>query len=480
VTVVADLASPVDFGEWRAKARALLLRGVPPEDVVWRLEGDETPLPLESAAAPAPPPSDLRIPRRFLELGDLAIRHRDPQRFARLYRLLARLVREPQLLDRATDPQVIELQAMVKSVARDRHKMTAFVRFREREGEGPRYIAWFEPEHLIEEHVAPFFVDRYAAMEFAILTPRRAIVWSGGRLAFGPGGRRQDAADADGFSAAWSAYYRSIFNPGRLMPGAMRKEMPKKYWANLPETREIAPLLAAAAPRVEGWLAAPAAPPRRPPKPKAAVAIPEVAEPLSELRRKASACTRCALHEHATQAVFGQGPEDARIMFVGEQPGDKEDLSGLPFVGPAGAMFDEALAEAGLDRSQSYITNAVKHFKFVPRGKMRLHKTPDAPEIVACRWWLEQELAAVRAPLVVAMGATAVFALTGKRMKLGDIRGRAQDFGEGRRLFVTVHPAFVLRIPDLDEARAERRRFFADVAEAVRLSGAERRGRAGG
>ena len=132
---------------------------------------------------------------------------------------------------------------MAKSVARDRHKMTAFVRFREREGEGPRYVAWFEPEHLIEEHVAPFFVDRYASMSFVISTPRRAIVWDGAELQLRP--RRpaaRVATDADGFSAAWDAYYRAIFNPGRLMPAAMRKEMPKKYWANLPETRQIAPL----------------------------------------------------------------------------------------------------------------------------------------------------------------------------------------------------------------------------------------------
>jgi DNA polymerase len=472
VTVVANLASPVDFGAWRVQARDLLLRGIAPADVVWRVEGEEAGLPLACETAPvAARPSDIRIPRRFFELGDLAIRHRDPQRFARLYRLLTRLVVEPWLLERATDPEVAALQAMVKSVSRDRHKMTAFVRFREQEGDGPRYVAWFEPEHLIEEHVAPFFVDRYASMEFAILTPRRGIVWSGGRLSFGPGGRRPNASDQDGFSAAWSAYYRSIFNPGRLMPRAMRKEMPKKYWANLPETREIAPLLASASPRVEGWLAAPPdAPKRRAPKPAAAVAAPEAAEPLSELRDKAKACTRCALHEYATQVVFGQGPEDARLLFVGEQPGDKEDLAGLPFVGPAGALFDAALAGAGLERSQCYVTNAVKHFKFVPRGKIRLHKTPETPEIVACRWWLERELATVRSSLVVAMGATALFALTGKRMKLGETRGRTLEFGEGRRLFVTVHPAYVLRVPDPEAARAERRRFFADIAEVARLA----------
>ena len=193
-------------------------------------------------------------------------------------------------------------------------------------------------------------------------------------------------------------------------------------------------------------------------------------EPLAKLAREAKSCTRCHLNEHATQTVFGRGAETARLMFVGEQPGDKEDLAGLPFVGPAGALFDKALEAAGMDRGDCYVTNAVKHFKFTPRGKFRLHKTPETPEIVACRWWLDKELAAVRAPLVVAMGATAVFALTGKRGRLKDLRGRAQPFGAGRRLFTTVHPSYVLRIPDRVDAGAERARFFADIAEACRLA----------
>ncbi len=466
--MIETLASPVDFDGWRVRARALLLRGVPPEDVAWRVVGDDEPLPLERDG-PTAPGREIRIPRRFLELADLAIRHRDPERFTQLYRLLTRLAVEPRLLEAATDPDVARLTAMVKAVARDRHKMTAFVRFREREGEGPRYVAWFEPEHLIEEHVAPFFVDRYAVMEFVIFTPRRAIAWTGGALSFGPGGRPDFATDEDGFSAAWNAYYRAIFNPGRLAPNAMRKEMPKKYWANLPETRQIAPLIADAAPRVESWLAAPTVAPRRTPPAKEVAVMVEV-EALAKLAAEAKSCRRCPLYRDATQTVFGRGPEDAKLMFVGEQPGDKEDLAGAPFVGPAGALFDEALAAAGVDRAETYVTNAVKHFKFEPRGKVRLHKTPDTPEIVACRWWLDKELAAVRAPLVVAMGATAIFALTGKRPKLKDVRGRAQPFGEGRRLFATVHPSYILRIPDPASKQAERAWFFAEIAGAAEMA----------
>jgi len=473
--LIVTLASPVDLEAWRDEARKLLRQGVAPEDAVWRVAGEqERELPLHAPAAR--PPTDetpaFRIPRRFFSLADLVIRHRDPERFARLYRLLTRLAAEPRLIDNPADPDVARLTLMAKSVSRDRHKMTAFVRFREREpeAEGPRYVSWFEPEHLIEEHVAPHFVDRYAAMSFVIFTPRRAIVWDGAALSFGPGGRPEYATDADGFSSAWDAYYRAIFNPGRLMPNAMRKEMPRKYWANLPETRQIGPLLAAAAPRVESWLAAPPVVPSRRIRPREVEMNPQAA-PLGDVAAEAQGCQRCALHEDATQTVFGRGPQDARLMFVGEQPSDKEDLAGEPFVGPAGAMFEAALAEAGVARAETYVTNAVKHFKFEPRGKIRLHKTPETPEILACRWWLDKELALVRAPLVVALGATAVFALTGKRPKLKDVRGIAQPFGDGgRRLFVTVHPSYILRIPDPAGKEAERRRFFAEIAQAGRLA----------
>ena len=179
------------------------------------------------------------------------------------------------------------------------------------------------------------------------------------------------------------------------------------------------------------------------------------------LRGEAMRCTRCDLYKCATQTVFGEGPLDARIVFVGEQPGDQEDLAGRPFVGPAGQLFDRALAEAGVDRERTYVTNAVKHFKFVRRGKRRIHDKPDGGEIAACRWWLQQELALVRPPLIVALGATAARALFGKVVTISSLRGRGHPLPEGGEAWVTVHPSFLLRVRD--DREAQYARFVEDL-----------------
>jgi DNA polymerase len=174
------------------------------------------------------------------------------------------------------------------------------------------------------------------------------------------------------------------------------------------------------------------------------------------LREEARICRRCDLYKCATQTVFGEGRLDARILFVGEQPGDQEDLAGKPFVGPAGQLFDKALAEAGIARERTYITNAVKHFKFVRRGKRRIHDKPDGGEIAACRWWLEQELALVRAPLTVALGATAARSLFGKVVTIAALRGHGHALAEGSEGWVTVHPSYLLRVRDDREAHYAR------------------------
>ena len=192
---------------------------------------------------------------------------------------------------------------------------------------------------------------------------------------------------------------------------------------------------------------------------------------LAAIARQAAHCTRCPLYLNATQTVFGEGPPTASLMMVGEEPGDREDLAGRPFVGPAGLVLDRALAEIGLERGSVYVTNAVKHFKNEPRGKRRLHKRPNRGEIEACRWWLDRELAAVPSSFVVALGATAAFALMGRTVTLSRERGRLLRWSGGRAGLATIHPSAVLRMPD----EAGRRRAFEglanDLREARRLAG---------
>jgi DNA polymerase len=479
------LAHEVDLDGFRVAARAAFAAGIAPqairfrvgaasEDLFAREEEDAAPAPSCGAAGP-------RAPRRFLDLLDQVGRHRDPERFDLLYAALWRLRETPGLLDVASDPLTRRLEDMARATRRDRHKMTAFVRFREiPEPQGARFVAWFEPEHFIEEWAAPFFVDRFASMRFAIVTPRRSILWEEGALSFGPGGRApnggdelNDLAEADAFTQRWNAYYRSVFNPARLSPKAMLKEMPKRYWRNLPEARQAPRMIAQARGREAALLAAPPAPASSRAERIAAHvarkrAQPAPADTLDALRAQARDCRRCPLGGCATQTVFGEGPRAARAILVGEQPGDREDLVGRPFVGPAGGVLDAALERAGLDRGSLYLTNAVKHFKHEPRGKRRLHKTPDKAEIELCRWWLDQELALVAAPVVVALGASAVRALTGDAFggaPLSALRERDLRLG-GRALIVTTHTSFLLRLPDADARARETERFVADLRRA--------------
>ncbi len=194
-----------------------------------------------------------------------------------------------------------------------------------------------------------------------------------------------------------------------------------------------------------------------------------------ELLAEARQCTRCELYKCGTQTVFGEGPLDAKILFIGEQPGDQEDIAGRPFVGPAGQLFDQALEKAGIDRAETYVTNAVKHFKFIQRGKKRIHNSPDAGEITACRWWQEQERALIRPPVTVALGGTAARSLFGKAVTISKLRGEPHELADGSECWVTVHPSFLLRMPDQVRRREERARFVADLVairkRAAKLAG---------
>ena len=191
---------------------------------------------------------------------------------------------------------------------------------------------------------------------------------------------------------------------------------------------------------------------------------------LGSLHREAASCRACPLWTNATQTVFGEGPADAEIMLVGEQPGDKEDREGHPFVGPAGLLLDRALVEAGIDRERVYVTNAVKHFKFEPRGKRRLHKRPNASEIKICRRWLAGEIEAIHPRLIVALGATAAQALAQRAIPVQSNRGKVLDVANGLRLFITIHPSALLRLQDEEERRSGYASFVNDLRSVEQLA----------
>ena len=474
---VVRLASETDFQGWRLAARQLRLEEAEPHEVMWTVRGvgdlfGEAPAPLETVAR-------FKAPRGFLDLAEAVILHRSEDRFALLYRMLWRLGPEPNLLHIHSDPDLYRSRAMAKAVSLASHKMKAFVRFRMvADAEGSEtYVAWFEPAHRVTERVAPFFVGRFASMNFSILTPDACVHWDTRELVATPGAEAADAPGEDALEDYWRTYYASIFNPARLKIGAMTKEMPRRYWRNLPEARLIPELIERAEARTAGMVAqAPSTPSRRVVRAaqRASRDAPfdgRAASSLEDIRAGVQLCRRCPLYCDATQGVAGEGPAAARLMFVGEQPGDQEDLTGRPFVGPAGQVFDQALTAAGVARDRIFVTNAVKHFKHELRGKRRLHKTPVTREISACRWWLDNERRLIRPRVIVALGATAALSLFGKPTPVTANRGRAIQLPDQAHGLVTYHPSFLLRTPDPAAKAQAHEAFVEDLRLAAKLAG---------
>ena len=524
------------FDEWRTHARRLLAGEVPPGQVVWTRD----PCLLSDAATPplaaSPPSPRPTVPARFLEQAEAASCFRDDARWALLYRLLWRLTHgEPRLLDVVVDDDVYRLTQMEKAVRRDTHKMKAFVRFRKvpcgarvppaslppsrrdacttGEAATDHYIAWHRPDHLIVRRAAPWFRDRFASMRWTIFTPDESATWDGAELGFGPGVPRSAAPQADELEDLWRTYYASTFNPARVSIPAMRREMPLRHWATLPETQIIDDLLRDAPARVEEMMkrqakaqapsgtqpprgTKPAKVPAKAPAGAAAARtgaaggytdyascptgasaaefIPKTTS-LSVLREAVNTCRGCAIYCNATHGVFGEGPKDATVVFVGEQPGDQEDRAGKPFVGPAGQVLNEALEAAGIPRDEAYVTNAVKHFKWEPRGPRRLHAKPSAREVGACRPWLETELSLVKPKMVVCLGATAAQSLMGPAFRITKQRGEVfSDTPWAPWLMATIHPSAILRIPEADLRQRARDDFIEDLRKAAKQLQVER------
>jgi DNA polymerase len=302
-------------------------------------------------------------------------------------------------------------------------------------------------------------------MPWSILTPDRSVCWDTRELTYGPGVPRSHAPQDDELEDLWRAYYASTFNPARTNPDLLRVHMPERRWSTLPEAQVICDLVRGSESRQQSMLST---------RPLSAASfIPEHAT-LPVLRQAVHSCRGCDLWEHATQPVFGEGPHEARIVIVGEQPGDNEDRDGRPFVGPSGQLFDRALAQAGLNRADLYVTGAVKHFRFEERGKRRIHKTASKTQVAACQPWLERELQLISPQVIVCMGNTAALSVIGRGVRLQEERGRILPHRFAAGVLVTVHPGFLLRMPDEDRREDEFRRFVDDIRSAREFADRQR------
>lgn len=377
------------FDEWRACARDLLAHKVAPSAVQWISHKDDGDL-FSAGAEPAPAPGvkpgspTVRISRKLMDMLQTAACCRVPNRWAFLYLVMWRWQQGEHDVLSAADEDGAKLHAMVKAVKREEHDMHAYIRFRERRADAgpPQFVAWFEPSHDVLPQVARHFAARMGRITWMIATPEASVMWDGATLhSTGPLMRGPEDID-DAGEALWLTYYRSIFNPARLNADLMHGHIPSRFWKNLPEGSVVPAMVsqAAAGARKVGQT--------RSVGERGGTIIPiaaNKAQPQRDAPSTLDACRRCELWKDATQAVPGAGPEKARIMLVGEQPGDQEDLRGRPFVGPAGQLFDRALQRIGVARESVYLSNAVRHFKYELRGKRRIHKSPAVREIAACR-----------------------------------------------------------------------------------------------
>lgn len=458
------MVQATDFATFRETARQLVAAGVRPSDVEWR----DTAAPQASLFATAEPAAALpeptarpKVPRRYVELAEIAVLYRSADRFALLYRVLYRLTHgEPGLLDDETDDDVRSLTLRAQSIRKDEHRMHAFVRFRRVELEdGERFVAWYAPEHHTLRLAAPFFQRRFAAMRWSIVTPDESAHWNGETLEYGPGAPRSQAPAEDELEALFRTYYSATYNPARVNLPLFRKHIPASFARHMPELDRVPNLvqrraLADAGPAVGDDSAAPL--------------VPEDGD-FQAIAEAARACRACPAGDLGSQTVFGEGPLDARLCLVGEQPGDEEDLRGRPFVGPAGQVLDRALAEAHVPRASLYVTNAVKHFSFVYRGKRRIHSKPSLRVVRACKPWLDAELKAVQPEVVLCLGATAAQSFLGPRFSVTRNRGRVFETPWARAFLVTYHPSAILRMEE-GPAQQAYRELVADLQLAYGLA----------
>jgi DNA polymerase len=454
------IAEVSDFGSWRAIARESLYKRIPPEAMLWSSACDTQGLLFDTDSGSNSAVPSVAIPRAFVLVAEAVARHSSPSRWGLLYRVLWRIVNgERDLMNVTVDDDVAGLVRMQQEVHKDAYRMRQFIRFRAVAcADGEYYVAWYKPEHDVLESNARFFVDRFGGMRWAILSPTVSLRWDLKRLHKEPGVPRSAAPQEDELDDLWRAYYSSIYDPARLNMSAMRAQLPVRRWDELPECRMITELVVTSGSRVTAMAAA---------QPRSAADFVPAGVKVEELRAAVRTCRACGICAAASGPVFGSGKEKSTLMLVGEQPGDQEDLAGEVFVGPAGGVLNSAIAAAGLERPHLYLTNAVKGFKFEPRGKRRIHQSPRPSDISTCRPWLDAEIDAVQPTTIVALGASAALSVLGRTARIQSERGQLIPHRTGANVVVTYHPSAVLRVPD----EAVKARIFEELTADLRLAG---------
>lgn len=444
------------FDSFRQKARQLISKNIHYNEVEWKTSSEgfffgEIWQDIHTEIT-------FNVPKDYVELAVKVSAFRDDSVWALLYRSLYRVVIEDKnLFLNPLDPDVMELQSKAKLVGRDIHKMKAFVRFKEvSTEEGQVFMAWHNPDHRIIRLAAPFFQDRFNGMKWVIMTSDETANWDGNELTFTPGVAQEDAPTFDDKEDLWKTYYKAIFNPGRLKISAMKKELPVRHWKTLPETELITELINEAPHRLEKFY-------------DSQRQAPSVQfKNLHELNAELAKCRACGICEKATAPVSGSGPSDAEIMFIGEQPGNEEDLQGKPFIGPAGEVLNRGLKDVGIDREGLYLSNAVKGFKYIPKAHLRWHKGATITEIKTCSSWLKKEIELVKPKMIVCLGRSAALSVIGKMVKIEDVRGKFFETALSPKTIVLPHPASILR--DMNDKEKAYDMFVRDLQKIKQRS----------
>jgi uracil-DNA glycosylase len=448
------LQHPKSFDEWRLDVLKLLQMNTTPNDVLWSFDDHQPNLWFDSINSDANFP--LKIPARLKELLMTLSMHQSPTRWNLMYRILYRTIHgEKNLLDDPGDPDVAAALRMQYEIEKDIHRFHAFLRFKKHiDNEGEIFIAFYKPDHSILRAALQTFVERFGSMRWVIFTPECSAYWNTKTLAIQDTKIDIPQVNDQEMETLWSSYYSSVFNPTRSNEKLLKQHIPSRFRSNMPELEDVDHLLQNASKRTDHMIeSAPS------------LAISSSVESLQDLNIQLQQCVACPIGLNGTRAVAGQGSFGG-IMLIGEQPGDEEEKSGNPFVGPAGEVLNQVFHDLNLNRNMIYITNAVKHFKFVMRGKSRIHDRPSPAEIGICRSWLNEEIRFVQPPVIICLGASAAQSVLGVKLDVGKNLNKEFTHPSGAIILVTYHPAAILRVPDPDRKREMYSQILRSLANA--------------